>query len=162
MRARPRFVVCCAFVALAAMAMGTGRAQNRTASGPREVSSDRRLGPLKTLNGEFSFVPSPTPEAWASRAAALRQQIQVALGLWPMPDRPPLKPVIHGAVTREGYTVERVYFQSLPGFFVTGSLYRPTGRTGKLPAVLSPHGHWASFISSEISSARQSSAPRKT
>ena len=59
-----------------------------------------------------------------------------------MPDRPPLKPVIHGKVAREGYTVERVYFQSLPGHFVTGSLYRPVGRSGKLPAVLSPHGHW--------------------
>ena len=111
-------------------------------SGPREVSSDRRLGPLKTLNGEFPFVPSPTPEAWAARAMVLRRQIQVALGLWPTPDRTPLKPVIHGKVMREGYTVERVYFQSLPGHFVTGSLYRPVGRSGKLPAVLSPHGHW--------------------
>jgi dienelactone hydrolase len=97
---------------------------------------------LKTLNGEFPFVPSPTAEAWANRAIALRRQILVALGLWPLPDRLPLKPVIHGKVTRDGYTVERVYFQSLPGHFVTGSLYRPVGRQGKFPAVLSPHGHW--------------------
>ena len=53
---------------------------------------------------------------------------------------PPLRPTV--AEAREGYTVERVFFESVPGFFVTGSLYRPTGRTGKLPAVLSPHGHW--------------------
>ncbi len=132
----------CALVAFVFAAWAGGQAQNRTTTGPREVSSDRRLGPLKTLNGEFPFVPSPTPEAWASRAMTLRRQIQVALGLWPLPDRTPLKPVIHGKVTREGYTVERVYFQSLPGHFVTGSLYRPLGRTGKLPAVLSPHGHW--------------------
>jgi dienelactone hydrolase len=127
---------------MALAAVTTGRAQSRSVSGPREVSSDRRLGPLKTLNGEFPFVPSPTPEAWAARAMVLRRQIQVALGLWPTPDRTPLKPVIHGKVMREGYTVERVYFQSLPGHFVTGSLYRPVGRSGKLPAVLSPHGHW--------------------
>src|ERR1041385_4242988 len=31
----------------------------------------------------------------------------------------------------------------MPGFFVSGSLYRPKGKTGKLPAVLNPHGHWA-------------------
>jgi dienelactone hydrolase len=127
---------------MALAAVTTGRAQSRSVSGPREVSSDRRLGPLKTLNGEFPFVPSPTPEAWAARAMVLRRQIQVALGLWPTPDRTPLKPVIHGKVMREGYTVERVYFQSLPGHFVTGSLYRPVGRSGKFPAVLSPHGHW--------------------
>jgi len=142
MRPRRLVVLGCAIATVALVAMESGRAQSRSTSGPREVSADRRLGPLKTLNGEFPFVPSPTPEAWAARAATLRRQIQVALGLWPMPDRSPLKPVIHGKVTREGYTVERVYFQSLPGFYVTGSLYRPAGRSGKLPAVLSPHGHW--------------------
>jgi len=141
-RARHVGLLCGALVALAFGALVTGQAPNRTPTGPREVSSDRRLGPLKTLNGEFPFVPSPTPEAWAARAITVRRQIQVALGLWPMPDRAPLKPVIHGKVAREGYTVERVYFQSLPGHFVTGSLYRPVGRSGKLPAVLSPHGHW--------------------
>ena len=59
-----------------------------------------------------------------------------------MPDATPLNAVVHGAVTRQGYTVEKVYFESLPGHFVTGSLYRPTGRQGRLPAVLLPHGHW--------------------
>ena len=34
-----------------------------------------------------------------------------------------------------------MYFESLPGFFVTGNLYRPIG-DGPFPAVLSPHGHW--------------------
>ena len=59
-----------------------------------------------------------------------------------MPEATPLNAVVHGAVTRQGYTVEKVYFESLPGHFVTGSLYRPTGRQGRLPAVLLPHGHW--------------------
>ena len=40
------------------------------------------------------------------------------------------------------YIVSKVYFESLPGFFVTGNLYRPIG-DGPFPAILSPHGHWA-------------------
>ena len=125
---------------MALAAVTTGHAQSRSVSGPREVSSDRRLGPLKTLNGEFPFVPSPTPEAWAARAMVLRRQIQVALGLWPTPDRTPLKAVIHGKVMREGYTVERVYFQSLPGHFVTGSLYRPSGEAASSRRCCHPMG----------------------
>jgi dienelactone hydrolase len=66
----------------------------------------------------------------------------VALGLWPLPEKTPLNPVIHGKIDRADYTVEKVYFESYPGFYVTGNLYRPKGRTGKVPAVLSPHGHW--------------------
>jgi dienelactone hydrolase len=105
-------------------------------------TSDHRLGPLRDLDAHFPFTPSASKDAWQARAAALRRQVRVALGLWPWPTRTPLNPVVHGAVQRAGYTVERVFFESVPGFFVTGSLYRPTGRTGKLPAVLSPHGHW--------------------
>jgi len=58
-----------------------------------------------------------------------------------MPTKTPLKAVVHGKVERDDYTVEKVYFESFPGFFVTGSLYRPKGRSGPRPAVLSPHGH---------------------
>ncbi len=118
-------------------------AMAQPASGPASaVASDRRFAPPKDLDGEFLFQPITSPDAWKARAAELRRQLQVALGLWPMPDATPLNAVVHGAVTRQGYTVEKVYFESLPGHFVTGSLYRPTGRKGRLPAVLLPHGHW--------------------
>lgn len=59
-----------------------------------------------------------------------------------MPAKSPLNPVIHGAIARDGYTVEKVFFASLPGHYVTGNLYRPTGTTEKHPAVLAPYGHW--------------------
>jgi dienelactone hydrolase len=97
---------------------------------------------LRDLDGHFPFTPSPSKEAWSARAEVLRRQVRVSLGLWPWPTRTPLNAVVHGEVAREGYTVERVFFESVPGHFVTGSLYRPAGRSGKLPAVLSPHGHW--------------------
>lgn len=104
---------------------------------------DRRLAPLKDLNGYFPFTPSATKEAWNSRATNLRRRLRVSLGLWPMPKKHDLHAVIHGKMDLGDYTIEKVYFESMPGFFVTGSLYRPKDSSGKLPGVLSPHGHWA-------------------
>ena len=80
--------------------------------------------------------------AWEKRAEFLRHQVLVSQGLWPMPVHTPIAPNIHGKIERDGYTVENVFFASLPGHYVTGNLYRPTGRAGKLPAILSPYGHW--------------------
>ncbi|MFT5467485.1 MAG: dienelactone hydrolase, partial [Verrucomicrobiales bacterium] len=98
--------------------------------------------PLKDLNGFFPFEVPETLEAWEERAADLRQRVLVANGLWPMPEKTPLNPVIHGKFERPGFTVEKVYFESYPGLFVTGLLFRPENPPeGKLPAVLSPHGH---------------------
>ncbi|MES2570774.1 MAG: acetylxylan esterase, partial [Verrucomicrobiota bacterium] len=81
-------------------------------------------------------------EAWEKRAERVRRQILVAEGLWPMPTKTPLQSVVHGRIDRGDYTVEKVYFESVPGFFVTGNLYRPKTITGKVPGILSPHGHW--------------------
>ncbi len=108
-----------------------------------EMPSDVRLGTLKTLDDEFPFHPPATLAAWEERAEFVRRQILVANGLWPMPTPTPANAVVHGLVDRGDYTVERVYLESFPGHFVTGSLYRPKGFEGRRPAVLSPHGHWA-------------------
>ncbi len=110
---------------------------------PGEIPKDARLQPVKDLDGYFPFSVPPTKEIWENRAKFVRLELQVALGLWPMPDKTPLNAVIHGKMDMGDYTVEKVYFESMPGFFVSGSLYRPKGKTGKLPAVLNPHGHWA-------------------
>lgn len=105
---------------------------------------DRRLEPLKDLNGYFPFKVPESKQAWEQRAETLRKQIRIATGLWPeYPKRTALNPVIHGKVQREGFTVEKVYFESVPNHFVTGLLFRPDdGRKGvRRPAVLCPHGH---------------------
>ncbi|MEX0714221.1 MAG: acetylxylan esterase [Pirellulales bacterium] len=121
----------------------TALAKAPVALAPGKLPNDSRLGSLKDLNGYFPFQPSPTPEAWAQRAERVRRQTLVATGLWPMPTATPANAVVHGLVDRGEYTVERVYLESFPGHFVTGNLYRPKGRTGKLPGVLCPHGHWS-------------------
>lgn len=106
------------------------------------LPADRRLEPLKDLNGYFPFTPPPTKDDWNRRADYVRRQILVSQGLWPMPTKTPLNAVIHGKIDRGDYTVEKVYFQSMPGLYVTGNLYRPTKTTGKVPAVMFAHGHW--------------------
>ena len=108
-----------------------------------KLPDDTRLGPLKDLDGYFPFTPPASRPDWEKRAERVRRQILVSQGLWPMPTRTPLNAVIHGRVDCGEYTVEKVFFESAPGFFVTGNLYRPTKINGKVPGVLFAHGHWA-------------------
>ncbi|MFT5525791.1 MAG: dienelactone hydrolase [Pirellulaceae bacterium] len=105
--------------------------------------NDSRLAPPKDLNGYFPFVVPAGKEKWKQRQAELRQQVLVATGLWPLPERTPMNPVIRPAAKREGFTVEKVYFESYPGHFVTGLLFRPDDgkKDVRRPAVLCPHGH---------------------
>ena len=105
-------------------------------------ADDSRLQPLKDLNGYFPFNPPNSLSEWETRKEYVRRQILVAEGLWPMPTKSPLNAVIHGKIDQEGYTIEKVYFESAPGFFVTGSLYRPKNISGKVPGVMFAHGHW--------------------
>lgn len=107
-----------------------------------QIPSDRRLGPLKELRGDyFPFEVPKSRQHWKQRKADLKRRILVATGLWPMPDKTPLNPVVHGRVERNDFTVDKVYFESYPGHFVTGLLFKPNHIAGRLPGVLCPHGH---------------------
>lgn len=119
---------------------------------PPQPSADRRLHQLYHLDNPAPFRPEfTTAAAWEQRAARLREQLLVSQGLWPLPPKAPLSPTIHGKIAREGYTIEKVYFVSFPGHYVCGNLYRPTGKPGRLPAVLMPHGHHANGRFNEAS-----------
>lgn len=106
-----------------------------------EVPQDKRLEPLKDLNDYFPFEVPATKSDWETRAKELRRRVLVATGLWPMPEKTPLNAEIFGKVERDGFTVEKVYFESLPGHYVTGLLFRPEGKGTNRPGVLCPHGH---------------------
>ena len=51
--------------------------------------------------------------------------MRVALAYGLSPTRTPLNAVIHGRFEGDDYTVEKVFFESMPDFYVTGNLYRP-------------------------------------
>jgi len=84
-------------------------------------------------------------EEFESQRARQKELVVQALGLDPPPERTPLDARVVGAVERDGYRIEKVVFESRPGFPVTAHLYVPTdpalaGR--KLPVIVNPHGHW--------------------
>ena len=83
-----------------------------------------------------------TAEAWEERAKQIRSHILNGSGLNPFPEKCPLNPIIGEKRLFDGYEVINVAFESLPGVYVTGSLYTPTNVKGAIPGVLSPHGHW--------------------
>lgn len=69
----------------------------------------------------------------------VRAKISQAFG--PMPEKTPLKPRTTGVVERDTYKIEKLIFESRPGFLVTANLYLPKGRSGRLPAVVGTCGH---------------------
>lgn len=87
----------------------------------------------------------PDRASWEKRASLLRRGLREGMNLPEKPAFAPLQPIRHSTRTLNGYTVENVAFESVPGFFVTGNLYRPVGFSGKRPAVLCPHGHSATL-----------------
>ena len=104
--------------------------------------NDERLRSLRHGSMYYTFPAYRNKTAWLTRAAYLRQHILVSLGLWPMPEKEPLNAQVFGRMEYEGYTIEKVYFESYPGFYVTGNLYRPRGKDGPFPGIICPHGHW--------------------
>lgn len=106
-----------------------------------QVANDARGGTPRDLNTPYTF-PGYTKTEWTEKADALRQQIRVANGLIPAHEPTPLNAEIFGKIEREDYSVEKVYFEPFPGFFTTGNLYRPLGKSGPFPGIVSPHGHW--------------------
>jgi len=97
----------------------------------RKITS-RSLSELKNL------------EYWHKTKAKRRKQFIEMLGLsgyLSHKERPPLELEVTGVIECEDYLIKKVYFQSLPGLYVTGSLYVPEGIKGQKPAVLYLCGH---------------------
>ncbi len=84
-----------------------------------------------------------TAEDWKNRAKKIRKHILKGAGLEEYPEKCPLNPIIGKKRVYDGYQVQNVAFESLPGVYVTGSLYTPTdAKKGMLPGILNTHGHF--------------------
>jgi dienelactone hydrolase len=82
-----------------------------------------------------------TKDDWEKARPELRRQLLEMLGLWPLPPRGDLHVTVTGKLERPKFTVEKLYFQSLPGLYVTGNLYVPKPAPTKAPTVLYVCGH---------------------
>ncbi|MES2221748.1 MAG: acetylxylan esterase, partial [Acidobacteriota bacterium] len=73
------------------------------------------------------------------RNATVREQIWQLLG--GRPEETPLNPRITGTIQRNGYSIEKLIFESMPQIYVTANLYVPTTGKPPFPAILAPVGH---------------------
>lgn len=91
----------------------------------------------------------PDRSSWDAYTQHVRVRIQEGAGLAPWPKRTPLNPVVRRKRTYEGYTVENVAFESIPGYIVTGNLFRPLNARPPYAAMLSTHGHYRPIVKPE-------------
>jgi dienelactone hydrolase len=110
--------------------------------GAQIPEQDARNLDVHNSSTHYSIPKFASREAWQTRAVFLRKQILASAGLLPMPEKGPMHAEVFGRIEGNGYTVEKVLLETWPGYYLGGNLYRPSGKPGPFPAVVSPHGHW--------------------
>jgi dienelactone hydrolase len=148
--------IACLFLLTLAVAGAAADGVNWVPAGLPPLPTEKNVGLgayLKPEQGKAvldeALARFPDKASWDAYAAHVRQRIQEAAGLAPWPKRTPLNPVVRSRRTYAGYTVENVCFESVPGYFVTGNLYRPTEAKPPYAAMLSTHGHTRPVVNPE-------------
>jgi hypothetical protein len=91
---------------------------------------DKREDGISVLNTKLD---------WQQRQQHVKNVLNTVVG--PFPDKTPLRPQITGVVQKDGYRFEKIIFESMPGYYVTGCLFIPDGPRQKRPAILYVIGH---------------------
>jgi acetyl esterase/lipase len=97
----------------------------------------------------FSYVDRHLPtieipgskDEWQRRRAALRKAILELVGLSDLERRGPVRWTSRGQIERDGYTIEKLLFESYPGMMVPAIVYVPKALRGRAPAMISIPGH---------------------
>ena len=88
---------------------------------------DNEIARLKTKND------------WIKRQQVVKNKLNELIGTFPRKEA--LNPEITGITQKEGYRIEKIIYESVPGFYETGCLYIPDKINGKAPAILNVFGH---------------------
>ncbi len=92
-----------------------------------EQVGEKRRDSLRTKNDAEAYVRDA------------RKKLSECLGPWP--EKTPLNSRVVGILDRDKYTIEKIIFESRPGFPVTGSLYIPKSHKFPLPGIIGTVGH---------------------
>ena len=95
----------------------------------------------REIAAENGLAQITTAADWEAKAPEYRRQMFEMLGLDPQPEKTPLQPTKTGELKGEGYIVEKLHFQSMPGLYVTANLYLPEKVEKPLPTILYVCGH---------------------
>ena len=126
----------------AAVAQTTPPTSTTPTTAPTNAPPTSFLQFVKTRAADLRAKDAPPASLaeWNQQRAALRENLRSAWGAWPATPAP-LEAKKLGELRRDGYRVEKIIFQTLPGVFMTANAYVPD-KVGKLPTVLCVHGHW--------------------
>jgi len=95
---------------------------------------------FELLKGRIEKIATLKTEGqWLKRQQEVRQTLIKLVG--PFPEKTPLNPKVVGVITKKGYRLEKIIFESRPELYVTACLFIPDGLAGKAPVILNPIGH---------------------
>lgn len=100
---------------------------------------------------------------WEKRRSALKKEVRERLEIDKLLKmRESFGPVYGKIRKKEGYGVQNFYLETLPGLYVCGSIYLPSGKnkSKKFPLILSPNGHWTNGRYNEDLQIRKASLAR--
>lgn len=110
------------------------------------IAGDERIAAMQRAYLDRLAAPrnprAATADEWRARRETVRRHVLESLGLTPAVPEVPLDLHWGGRLARDGYTVQRLYWQTWPGYHAAGYLYLPAELDAPAPAVLNPHGHW--------------------
>jgi dienelactone hydrolase len=88
---------------------------------------------------EAEIATLKTKDDWIKRQKKVRSTLTRIVGKFP--EKTPLNARVTGVLQRDGYRVEKLIYESLPGYYVPAALFIPDNLKGKAPAILNAIGH---------------------
>lgn len=110
------------------------------------LEKGQTLGDLRSylLRRAMKFIAPSDPAEWLPEAEQIRDQVLQNVVFKGVPQAwldGPVKIVWQETLPGKGYTIRKLRYEAVPGFWVGALLYEPENLKGKVPAVLNPNGH---------------------